>query len=96
MKGLIMVEKEYEEDNPFEMVGVQLPNQSEAQLRDMALCFAEEFIREGWTEEQLMAMFKNPSYKGPFLAFQQKGDEYIRSVICEATQMWRPKRAHHE
>lgn len=86
-----MARKEYEEDDPVEMIGVQLPNQSEEQLRDMALCFAEEFVREGWDEEQLLKMFQNPLYQGPHLAWKQKGDDFVKSVIDEAIAMWRPQ-----
>lgn len=86
-----MARKEYEEDDPVEMIGVQLSNQSEEQLRDMALCFAEEFVREGWDEEQLLKMFQNPLYQGPHLAWKQKGDDFVKSVIDEAIGMWRPQ-----
>ena len=79
-----------EADDPIEMIGIQLPNQTEEQLRDMALCFAEEFVREGWSEEKLFKMFKNPFYQGPYMVWKQKGDEYVKSVISDAENMWRP------
>lgn len=85
-----MIKKEHEPDDPIEMIGMELPNQSEEQLRDMALCFAEEFVREGWGEEQLMKLFKNPFYHGPHLVWKQKGDDFCRCVILEAVRMWRP------
>ena len=78
-----------EPDDPLMMVGVGLSNQSEADLRDMALCFAEEFAREGWSKEKLFKMFHNPFYQGPYLVWKQKGDEFINSVIQEAFRMWR-------
>ena len=87
-----MQKKEWEKDDPLELVGVQLPNQSEAQLRDMALCFAEEFIREGWSQEKLWKMFRNPFYQGPYLVWKQTGDDFVKSVIDEAVKMWRPHR----
>ncbi len=88
--------KAYEPDDPMEMIGVQLPGQSEAELRDMALCFAEEFVREGWSEEKLERMFKNPFYQGPHLVWKQKGDDFIRGVIAEAMSWWRPKGGSNE
>jgi len=87
-----MTEKKAEQDDPLEIIGVELPNQTEDQLRDMALCMAEEFAREGWDEEKLLAMFKNPFYQGPYLAWKQKGDEFVKSVIKDALAMWRPER----
>ena len=86
-----MTRKESEADDPIEMIGIQLSNQTEEQLRDMALCFAEEFVREGWDEEKLMKMFKSPFYQGPYMVWKQKGDEYVKSVIDDAVNMWRPK-----
>ncbi|MCA9404997.1 MAG: hypothetical protein KC684_00535 [Candidatus Omnitrophica bacterium] len=85
-----MARKESEADDPIEMIGIQLPNQTEEQLRDMALCFAEEFVREGWSEEKLVKMFKNPFYQGPYMVWKQKGDAYVKSVIKDAVNMWRP------
>ncbi|MCB9719799.1 MAG: hypothetical protein H6756_02905 [Candidatus Omnitrophica bacterium] len=85
-----MARKESEKDDPLEMIGIQLPNQTEEQLRDMALCFAEEFVREGWSVDRLFKMFKNPFYQGPYMVWKQKGDEYVKSVIDDALKMWRP------
>ena len=90
-----MAKKECEPDDPMEMVGVELGGQDEAELRDMALCVAEEFVRDGWSEEKIFAMFKNPLYRGPYLAWIQKGDEFVTSVIRDAFQMWRPKGVQH-
>lgn len=86
-----MNSKECEPDDPVEMIGVQLNGQSEAQLRDMALCFAEEFIRQGFNKEKLLQVFKNLFYQGPYLVFQQKGEDFVRSVINEALAMWHPR-----
>ncbi|MDP2644008.1 MAG: hypothetical protein Q8P24_03655 [Desulfobacterales bacterium] len=88
-----MPKDEIEPDDPMEIVGIELPGQSEAQLRDMTLCFAEEFVREGYDEEKLFSLFKNPFYQGPYLAWKQKGDDYVRAVIQEAIHMWRPNPA---
>ncbi len=86
-----IAKKEFEPDDPLEMVGVELPCQSEKELRDMALCFAEEFIREGWNKDKIFGMFRHPFYQGPHLAWKQKGDEFILSAIDEAMKMWRPE-----
>jgi len=84
-----MRKKEFDPEDPFEMLGVELPHQSEAELRDMALCFAEEFVREGWDKEKLILLFHHPFYQGPYLAWKQKGDDFVQSVIDEAMRMWR-------
>jgi hypothetical protein len=85
-----MAHKDNEADDPVEMIGIQLSHQTEEQLRDMALCFAEEFVRGGWSAEKLMKIFKNPFYQGPYMVWKQKGDDYVQSVINDAIKMWRP------
>ena len=88
-----MPKNECDPEDPLELVGVELPGATEEELHDMALCFAEEFVREGWNQERLMWMFKNPVYQGPYLVWKQKGDGFVQQVIQEAVQMWRPLRA---
>ena len=85
-----MRQKPLEEDDPFELKGVIVPAQDETSLREMAACFVEEFLRDGWSDEQLRAMFKNPFYRGPYLVWRQKGDAYIEAVIQEVHTCFRP------
>ena len=82
--------KEPEPDDPFELTGVVLPAQDDTSLKEMAVCFVEEFLRDGWADEQLRAMFRNPCYRGPYLVWRQKGDAYVEAVIQEVRRMWRP------
>jgi hypothetical protein len=49
----------------------------------MAVCFVEEFLRDGWSDAQLRAMFKNPFYRGPYLVWRQKGDAYVDAILQE-------------
>ena len=85
--------KEPEPDDPFELTGVVLPVQDETSLKEMAVCFVEEFLRDGWSDERLQAMFRNPYYRGPYLVWRQKGDEYVDSIIQEVRRVWRPTAA---
>ncbi len=82
--------KPLEEDDPFELKGVVLPAPDESSLKEMAVCFVEEFLRDGWSDEQLRAMFRNPGYRGPHLVWQQQGEAYVEAVIQEVRRMWRP------
>lgn len=50
-------------------------------LGAMAECFAEEFARMGYSEEALLALFRDPFYQGPHLAFQQRGEEWVRTLL---------------
>ena len=85
--------KEPEPDDPFELTGVVLPAPDDSSLKEMAVCFVEGFLRDGWTDEQLRAMFRNPFYRGPYLVWRAKGDAYVDAVIREARRVWCPKEA---
>ena len=91
-----MPKNEFDPEDPIEIVGIELSHQTESQLHDMALCFAEEFVREGWNKERLLKMFQSPFYQGPYLVWKQKGDDFVKSIIDEATRMWRPNRRSYE
>ena len=78
-----MTHKPVEPDDPMELTGVVLPAPDETSLREMAICFVEEFLRDGWSDDQLRAMFKNPFYRGPYHVWRQKGDAYVEAVIRE-------------
>lgn len=51
------------------------------QLAAMAECFAEEFARMGYSEEALVAMFRDPFYRAPNLAWQHRGEDWVRDMI---------------
>ena len=77
-----MAEKELEQDDPFEMVGVALPSvMDDAALTEMACCFVEELARMGYGRERLMRVFRDPFYKGPHAVYRSKGEEFVRALV---------------
>ena len=48
-----------EEDDPLELVGVPVAV-DEATFDEMARCFVEEFVRDGWPDERLLPLFRSP------------------------------------
>ena len=77
-----MAEKKLETDDPFEMVGVVLPEtMDDAALTDMACCFVEELARMGYGREKLMRVFRDPFYKGPHAVYRSKGEEFVRALV---------------
>jgi hypothetical protein len=82
-----MVQKTFEPDDPMELVGVILPADAEA-VRDMAYVFAEEFARLGFDQEQIMRLFQHPFYAGAHQAYGALGEEAIRTIVAECTQVW--------
>ena len=77
-----MAEKKFEQDDPFEMVGVVLPEaMDDAALAEMACCFVEELARMGYGRERLMRVFRDPFYKGPHAVYRSKGEEFVRALV---------------
>ncbi|MDF2628368.1 MAG: hypothetical protein K0R39_2199 [Symbiobacteriaceae bacterium] len=50
-------------------------------LAYMAACFAEEFAHMGYSEEALLAVFRDPFYQGPHLAYKLRGEDWVRALI---------------
>ncbi len=77
-------------EDPMELVGVRLPVNDDTALREMAECFAEEFIRLGHGVEAVLALFKNPLYAGPHEAYRNLGEERICEMIEKYDRIFRP------
>ncbi len=79
--------KAFEPDDPMQLVGVALPAGGEA-LDEMARCLIEEYLRNGWEEEPLLALFRQPFYRGLHAIYRARGETYVRSLITETRARW--------
>ena len=82
-----MPKDEFDFDDPLELNGVALYTDEDTQ-RDMAECFAEEFLMLGYNHKQLLAMFRNPHYLGLNMVLQNKGEAFVKEVIRGAFARW--------
>ncbi len=82
--------REPDPEDPMELVGVRLPVKDETALKEMAECFAEEFIRLGHSVEQVLALFKNPFYGGPHEVYRNLGEEWTCKMIKNYDRIFRP------
>ena len=76
-----------EADDPHAIVGVGLPGGPEAAI-EMAYTFAEEFVRLGHSEEEVISLFQNPFYRGVYDASRTLGEEEIRRIVRECVSVW--------
>jgi hypothetical protein len=83
-----MPKDDFDQDDPFELVGMVMPEAGADTLTEMGRCFIEEYIRMGWDDESVLALFQSPFYQGPHLVYEKKGEEFIRRLISEVTQDW--------
>lgn len=70
-------------EDPMELMGVELPA-TEDNVVDMISCFAEEYARLGFTSDQILDLFRDPSYPPAFHSMKQVGESKVRSLIAEA------------
>ena len=82
-----MTAKPFEPDDPLALVGVAVPADADA-LDEMARCLVEEYLREGWEEERLLALFRNPFYRTPHMIYRARGEAYVRRVIEQVRARW--------
>jgi hypothetical protein len=80
-----MPKDEFEDDDPMELVGVALPD---GDPEELASAIVEEFIRMGLSNEELLALFRDPFYAGSHAIWRSRGDEYVRGLIHRGRECW--------
>jgi hypothetical protein len=82
--------KQPEDDDPFELNGVGVSDPSGESLREMAACFAEEFLRLGFPPGRVLALFESPRYPLAHGALNALGHPAIRALVEDAARVWSP------
>ncbi len=82
-----MPKDEFDFNDPFELNGLVLPTLEDT-THTMAECFIEEFLRMGYSHHQILDLFRNPHYLGPHIAFQRRGEPFLRDLIADVFARW--------
>ena len=82
-----MPKDEFDFEDPFELNGMAFLTHEDT-TDNMAECFIEEFMRMGYGHKQILALFRNPHYLGPNMAFEKRGEPFIRELITELFARW--------
>jgi hypothetical protein len=82
-----MPKDEFDFEDPFELNGMAFLTHEDT-TNDMAECFIEEFMRMGYSHKQVLALFRNPHYLGPNMAYEKLGEPFIRDLIAEVFARW--------
>src|SRR5262245_7130250 len=77
-----MPKDEFDFDDPMELNGVGIVCTEDTSAA-MTECFVEEFMRLGYSHEQILALFRNPHYLGMSLAMEKRGEQFVRDTIAE-------------
>lgn len=74
--------KTFEPEDPMELVGVSFEQEpDEEALDEMACSIVEEYMRMGWTGENILRLFHNPAFKLTHNILQQRGESYVRGLV---------------
>ena len=76
-----------EPDDPLELVGVPVPV-DEVTFDEMASCLVEEYVRDGWTDERLLALFRSPFYAGLHVIWRRRGEPWVLALIADTRRRW--------
>ena len=76
-----MADKEFEPEDPLEPVAVALDTPGHDGMEAMARCFVEEFALMGWPPARIFRLFTIPEYAASYSIFQERGEQYVRSII---------------
>jgi len=79
--------KDAEPDDPLELVGVPVPV-DEVVFDEMARTFAEEYVRDGWSDARLMQLFRSPFYAVLHVIYRRRGEAWVRALLAETRVRW--------
>ena len=79
--------EEWDAEDPYELMGVLLPTTEDTSWA-MAETFIEEFLRLGYGAHQILALFRNPYYRGPHSVWRRHGDDSVKELIERVFARW--------
>ncbi len=82
-----MPKDEFDAEDPLELNGVALVTEQDT-TDAMCECFIEEFMRMGYSPEQILALFRNPQYMGMHMVLEKRGEQFVRGRVAEVYAKW--------
>lgn len=85
-----MAEKAFEAEDPMSLNGTILRLKSAGEAArinsEMAECFIEEYLLLGYSELELLHLFKNPFYRATYALYRERGESYVRDLIRKVAE----------
>lgn len=86
-----MPKDEIDPEDPHALVGVAVPTADpDAAEAALARGLVEEFVRLGFDEDRVAAMFSTPFFAGAHRILERRGEAYVRALAREAVARFRP------
>ena len=77
-------------EDPLELSAFGSPDPDGESTRQMAACFAEEFLRLGYEPGHVLSLFEYPRYALAHRALLTLGFDAIRAIVDEQARIWSP------
>ena len=77
--------KDAEPDDPEELTGVALPGDTE---EEMAQCFVEEYAMQGFTDDMILKLFREPFFAGTHAIYRHRGEKWVVDLIARVRSKW--------
>ena len=74
-----MPKDEFDFEDPLELNGVAFATEEDT-TDAMCECFIEEFMRMGYSPNQILALFRNPHYIGMNMVLEKRGEPFVRDI----------------
>jgi len=80
--------KTFQPDDPFTPVGVGLDEDPDDEaFAEMAWAVVEEYVRMGWSGDQIRRLFHSPFFQMAHQILRVKGEPFIEELADKADQM---------
>ena len=77
--------KQYEPEDPNELVAVSVPGGNSDQVLDGLV---QEYLLMGWTEWEIKILFRSPYYGATHQLFREKGEAQVNERIHDLAEQW--------
>lgn len=89
--GVAMPYDDPDPTDPMTFHAVAFETDDDAPLREMAVCFVEEFIRSGLSAGAIVELFRGGQYAGPALAYERLGLTAVEELVAEQFALRGPR-----
>ncbi|MFQ5933118.1 MAG: hypothetical protein ACE5KI_00565 [Dehalococcoidia bacterium] len=76
--------KAFDPEDPMELVGVELPGESD----DVLDGIAQEYLFMGWSAPAILFLFRTPQYTATHRIYREKGEAYVKERIRRLADQW--------
>jgi hypothetical protein len=79
--------------DPMTLHGVGVETDDANAMREMGMCFIEEYLRLGFDADRLLQLFKCKGFAGPNMVLEALGEPAIHAMIAEGVGLRGPRMA---